>query len=83
MWICYNAHMKHILVLCLFVPLFASAQTFSLNADWRFRKAPVTIPLAQAKSGIVCGELTALIGYIPGVRVKVNDKTRVIEFSVR
>ena len=48
MWVCYNALMKHILALCLFVPLFASAQTFSLNADWRFRKAPVTIPLAQA-----------------------------------
>lgn len=26
--------------------------TFSLNADWRFTKAPVTIPLAQAKSSV-------------------------------
>ena len=37
----------------------------------------------KAKSGVVCGELTALIGYIPGVSVKVNDKTRVIEFAVK
>ena len=26
--------------------------TFSLNADWRFTKAPVTIPLAQAKASV-------------------------------
>ena len=28
------------------------ADTFSLNADWRFTKAPVTIPLAQAKASV-------------------------------
>ena len=44
--------MKHILALGLIVPLFASAQTFSLNADWRFAKAPQTIPLAQAKASV-------------------------------
>ena len=26
--------------------------TFSLNADWRFTKAPETIPLAQAKASV-------------------------------
>ena len=26
--------------------------TFSLNADWRFTKAPVTIPLTQAKASV-------------------------------
>ncbi|MBO6121902.1 MAG: DUF4982 domain-containing protein [Kiritimatiellae bacterium] len=28
------------------------ADTFSLNADWRFTKAPKTIPLAQAKASV-------------------------------
>ena len=28
------------------------ADTFSLNADWRFTKAPETIPLAQAKASV-------------------------------
>ena len=37
----------------------------------------------KAKSGIVCGELTALVGYIPGVKVKENAQTRVLELTVR
>ena len=32
--------------------LCASAETFSLNADWRFTKAPKTIPLSQAKASV-------------------------------
>ena len=32
--------------------LCARAETFSLNADWRFTKAPKTIPLAQAKASV-------------------------------
>ncbi len=28
------------------------AATYSLNADWRFTKAPKTIPLAQAKASV-------------------------------
>ena len=30
----------------------ASAETFSLNTDWRFTKAPKTIPLSQAKASV-------------------------------
>ncbi len=32
--------------------LRSGAETLSLNADWRFTKAPKTIPLAQAKSSV-------------------------------
>ena len=30
----------------------AHAETYSLNADWKFTKAPKTIPLAQAKASV-------------------------------
>ena len=55
--------MKHILALCLFVPLFASAQTYSLNAGWRFAKSPVSIPLVQAMPEIFSpGEKVLFLG---------------------
>ena len=34
------------------VSVRANAETFSLNADWRFTKAPKTIPLSQAKASV-------------------------------
>lgn len=34
------------------VSVRANAETFSLNTDWRFTKAPKTIPLSQAKSSV-------------------------------
>ena len=34
------------------VSVRASAETLSLNADWRFTKAPKTIPLSQAKASV-------------------------------
>lgn len=33
----------------------AHGETYSLNADWRFAKAPETIPLAQAKASVENG----------------------------
>ncbi|MCR5413234.1 MAG: beta galactosidase jelly roll domain-containing protein [Kiritimatiellae bacterium] len=33
--------------------------------------------------GVVCGELSALVGYIPGVEIKVDDKSRFIELTVK
>ena len=34
---------------------------------------------AKAKSPIVCGELAALVGYIPGVEIKTDAKTRRVD----
>ena len=41
-------------MLCVSLTSFAG-ETYSLNADWRFMKAPETIPLAQAKASIEKG----------------------------
>ncbi len=38
---------------------------------------------AGAKSPVVCGELPAVAGYIPGVEIKTDDKRRVVELRVR
>ena len=49
---------KAALTLCVLIPLCASAHErratvcHSLNADWKFIKAPKTIPLAQAKASV-------------------------------
>lgn len=52
------------------------AATYSLNADWRFTKAPQTIPLAQAKASVetngtlvVTGEAT----FMPGAVIDVGN----------
>ena len=34
---------------------------------------------AKAKSPVVCGELAALVGYIPGVEIKIDAKTRRVD----
>ena len=34
------------------LPLCAAAETYSLNADWKFAKATKSIPLSQAKSSV-------------------------------
>jgi hypothetical protein len=36
----------------LMLSVSAAGAVYSLNADWRFMKAPKTIPLAQAKSSV-------------------------------
>ena len=43
--------------------------TFSLNADWRFTKAPKTIPLSQAKASVETAgvKVQAPIGAISGM----------------
>ena len=38
---------------------------------------------AKAKSPIVCGELAALVGYIPGIEIKTDAKTRRIDLRVK
>lgn len=38
---------------------------------------------AGNKSSIVCGEIASLVGYIPGVEIKTDDKTKTIEFTVK
>lgn len=54
----------------------STAATHSLNADWRFMKAPKTIPLAQAKASVetkgtlkVTGEAT----FMPGAVIDVGN----------
>ena len=48
--------MKNILVsIVALCTVSAIAQTLNLNADWRFAKAPKTIPLAQAKASVETG----------------------------
>ncbi len=37
----------------------------------------------KKNQGVVCGELSALAGYIPGVNIKVDGKSRIVELSVR
>lgn len=37
---------------------------------------------AKPKRGIVCGELPALVGYIPGVEIKVNDSRRRVDLEI-
>ena len=37
----------------------------------------------KKNQGVVCGELTALVGYIPGVSVKVDPIGHVVELSVK
>ena len=32
---------------------------------------------------VVCGELAALVGYIPGVKIAVDEKTKTIELKVK
>ena len=44
--------MKALVILWGLVPFLVSAETFSLNADWRFAKATKPIPLAQAKASV-------------------------------
>ena len=34
-------------------------------------------------NSVVCGELSALVGYIPGVEIKVDEKNRILNLSVR
>ena len=38
---------------------------------------------ARAKSPVVCGELSALVGYIPGVEIKADVKNRRIDLRVK
>ena len=38
---------------------------------------------AKAKGPIVCGELVALLGYIPGVKVDTNTKARRVTISIK
>ena len=38
---------------------------------------------ARAKSPVVCGELSALVGYIPGVEIKTDVKSRRIDLRVK
>ena len=38
---------------------------------------------ARAKSPVVCGELSALVGYIPGVEIKTDVKNRRIDLRVK
>ena len=35
------------------------------------------------KNSVVCGELSALVGYIPGVEIKVDEKNRMLNLSVK
>lgn len=37
----------------------------------------------KKNQGVVCGELTALVGYIPGVKIEVDKKSKTIELKVR
>ena len=37
---------------------------------------------AKAKSPVVCGELAAIVGYIPGVEIKTDAKTRRVDLRV-
>ena len=38
---------------------------------------------AKAKSPVVCGELPALVGYIPGVEIKTDAKTHRVDLRVK
>ena len=38
---------------------------------------------AKAKSPIVCGELAAIVGYIPGIEIKTDAKARRIDLRVK
>ena len=38
---------------------------------------------ARAKSPVVCGELSALVGYIPGVEIKTDANKRRIDLRVK
>ena len=38
---------------------------------------------AKTKSPVVCGELAALVGYVPGVEIKVDPKARRVDFIVK
>jgi hypothetical protein len=65
------------------VSVRASAETLSLNADWRFTKAPKTIPLSQAKAIVFdkTGTLTKGVFDVTGVHHSPLDDAELMELA--
>ena len=54
---------------------------FVNDEDWGLRPWAVK-HFGKKNSAIVCGELAALVGYIPGVSIKMDTKTKRINLEV-